>query len=192
MNLETSSEPARPAIWRWLAVGAAAALCAIEGRRLETLVKWEHTLSFARDLLPGAIAAAAMTFAAYVLVLVLLLARGGRKWVLALGIGWGAIMAGSSLWLWLGAHARNAWYAIAFRLHMTNTLRQYMSIPGPAMREAQWVAGFGTLLALAAARAFAASPREQQVDRGILLASVFAAAFYSLAIAIVARLVTPH
>lgn len=191
INPGNASERARPSLWRWVAVAAAAALCAIEGQRLATLVKWDRTLSFARDLLPSAIAAAAMTLAAYLLILVLLLVRGGRKWVMALGIGWGAIVAGSSLWLWLGAHARNAWYTIAFRLHVTNALRHYVSISGPAMRETEWTAGFSAVLALAAAKAFAASPREQ-LDRGILLASVFGAAFYSLATAVLARLVAPH
>ncbi len=177
--------------WRWIAVAAAAALVAIEGRRLATLIRWQRTLTFAHDLLPGAIAAAIMTVAAYLLILVLLLVRRGRKWALALGIGWGAIMAGSSLWLWLGAYAKNLWYETGFRLHMTNTLRHYMSIPGPTMREAQWVVALGILLALSAAKAFADLPRER-LDRGILLASVFCAAFYSLATVIVARLVTAH
>jgi len=191
MNLETSSEPGRRAAWRWVAVAAAAALGVIESQRLVTLVRWDRTLAFAQGLLRGAIAAAAMTLAAYLLALILLLVRRGRKWGLALGIGWGAIMAGSSLWFWLGPRAKNLWYAVAFRLHMTNTLRHYMSIPGPTMREAQWAAGLGVLLALGAAKAFANSPRER-LDRGVLLAGVFCAAFYDLAIAVVARLVTPH
>ncbi len=191
MNLETSSKPARPTLWRWVAVAAAAALAATQGHRLATLIRWERTLSFARDFLPGAIAAAAMRLAAYLLILVLLLLRRSRKWGLALGIAWGAIMAGASLWLWLGAHAKNIWYATAFRLHMTNTLRHYVFISGPTTREAQWVAGLGALLVLGAAKAFADSPRER-LDRGILLASLFCAAFYGLATAAVARLVMPH
>ncbi|MGA9885246.1 MAG: hypothetical protein WBQ34_16145 [Candidatus Acidiferrales bacterium] len=191
MNLGATSEPARITPWRWIAVAAAAALGSIEIRRLATLIRWQRTLSFAHNLLPGAIAAAIMTAAAYLLILVLLLVRRGRKWGLALGIGWGAIVAGSSLWLWLGARAKNLWYETAFRLHVTNTLRHYISMTGPAMREAQLVAGLGALLALSAAKTFADSPRER-LDRGILLASFFCAAFYGLATVIVAGLVTPH
>jgi hypothetical protein len=119
-----------------------------------------RTLPFAGDLLPGAIAAASMTLAAYLMILVLLLVRRGRKWGLALGIGWGAIVAGSALWLWLGPHAKTLRYAIALHLHMTNTLRHGVSIPGPTVREARWSAGLGVLLALGAAKAFADSARE--------------------------------
>ncbi len=191
MSPESASEHTRPKRWRWVAVAAAVALGAIEGQRLVTFVGWERTLPYARDLLPGAIAAAAMTLAAYLLILALLLLRRGRKWGLALGIGWGAIVAGSALWLWLGPHAKNLWYALAFHWHMTNTLRHYESIPGPTVREARWVAALGILLALGAAKAFADSARDR-LDRGILLASLFYAAFYNLAMAIVARVVTPH
>lgn len=191
MNAETASESARPAPWRWVAVIAAASLGAIELQRLVTFIRWERALPFARDVLPGAIAAAALALAAYLLILALLLLPRGRKWGLALGIGWGAIVAGSSLWLWLGPYAKNLWYATAFRLHMTNTLRHYQSLGGPTVREAQWVAGLGILLALCAAKAFADSARER-LDRGVLLACLFYAAFYDLAVGIVSRLVTPH
>ncbi len=191
MNKTAVSENRRATPWRWVAVAAATALAAMETRRLQTLVGWERTLPFARDLLPGAIAAAAMTLAAYLLVLVLLLTRRWRKWGLALGIGWGAIMAGTSLWHWLGPEAKNLWYAIAFHFHWTKTLTRYREAHGPGVRTVQWVAGLSIMLALSSAKAFADAVRER-LDMGILLASMFYAAFYYLALGIVARLVTPH
>jgi hypothetical protein len=191
MNKETVTETSRPQPWRWVAVGATVPLIVLEARRLVMLASWERTLPFARDFLPGAISAASMTLAAYLLILVLLLTRRWRKWGLALGIAWGAIITGLSLWHWLGPQAKNLWYAIAFHFHLTKTLTQYRVVKGPSMRLAQWVSGLGAVLALSSAKAFADSLRER-LDMGILLASMFYAAFYYLALGIVARLVTPH
>ena len=170
---------------------AAAVLGAMEARRLVTLVHWERTMPFARDFLPGAIATTVMTLAAYLLLLILLFLPRSRKWALALGIAWGAIMAGTSLWVWVGPHAKNLWYEAAFHLHLVKTLVRYEVVVGPTIRAAQWLSGFAVLLAISSAKAFADSPRER-LDKGIVLASLFYAAFYFLAMAVVARFVTPH
>lgn len=191
MSEKNVSETSRPTPWLWAAVGVATALAAIETRRLVTLIGWEHTLPFARDFLPGAIAAAAMTLAAYLLILSLLLTRRGRKWGMALAIAWGAIVAGSALWFWLGPQVKNLWYAIAFHFHLTKTLTRYGVVAGPGVHQAQWDAGLAIALALTSAKAFASSLRER-LDLGILLASVFFGAFYYLAVGIVSRLVTPR
>lgn len=191
MSETAVSEKPKASRWRWVAVAAAAALAVVEARRLHTLFVWERTLPFARDFLPSAIAAAAMTLAAFLLVLGLTLTRRWRKWGLALGIGWGAIIAGTSLWHWLGPQARNLWYEIAFHFHLTKTLTRYRAVEGPGVRMAQWVAGLSIVLALSSAKAFADSLRER-LDVGILMASMFYAAFYYIALGIVARFVRPH
>jgi hypothetical protein len=172
--------------WLWLAAAAAAALAVVEIRRLVVLVGWERTLPFARDFLPGAIATSAMGLAACLLILLLFFTRR-RKWGLGLAIGWGAITLGAPLW----PHAKNLWYQLAWRLHLTDSLRHVIVVGGPGARQLYWMAGLGALLALSAALAFAKSPRDR-IDRGILLASLFYAAFYFLATGVVARLVTPH
>jgi hypothetical protein len=172
--------------WRWVAAAAAAALAAVEIRRLVVLVGWERTLPFARDFLPAAIATSAMGLAACLLILLLLFTRR-RKWGLCLAIGWGAITLGAPLW----PHAKNLWYQLAWRLHLTDSLRHVIVLGGHGSWQAYAIAGLGALLALSAAIAFAKSPRDR-IDRGILLASLFYAAFYFLATGVVARLVTPH
>jgi hypothetical protein len=182
---------APPTLWGWVAVAASVPLIILEGRRLVALVGYERTLPFARDFLPGAIAGAAMTLAAYVLIMVLLLTPRWRKWGLAFGIGWGALIAGISLWQWLGPEAKNLWYALAFHFHLTKELRRFATVTGPRLQLTRWLAGLAVLLALSSAKAFADSLRER-VDWGILMASLFYTAFYYLALNIVARLVTPH
>jgi hypothetical protein len=172
--------------WVWVAGAAAACLAAIQVRRLVTFVGWERTLPFARDFLPGAIATAAMSLAACLLILLLLFSRR-RKWGFSLAIGWGAITLGAPLW----PHAKNLWYQLAWRLHLTGSLRHVIVVGGPGEWPVYWIAGLGALLAVSAALGFARTPRDR-LDRGILLASLFYAAFYFLATGIVAQLVTPR
>jgi len=185
-----ASGEAKRLLWLRVATGAAAVLAVSEAQRLLTLIGWERTLPFARDFLPGAIATSALTLAAYLLILGLLLTRA-RKWGLSLGIAWGGIVAAATLWVWAGPQVKTLWYELAFRLHLTKTVMRFLAIEGPAMRRVFWVAGFAALLAASSGKAFAELPRER-LDRGILLACVFYAGFYFLAIRIVARLVTPH
>jgi hypothetical protein len=177
--------------WGWVAIVAAGALAAMEAQRLMALVQFERTLPFARDLLPGAIATAAMTLAAYLLIIGLSFVRQARKWALALGIGWGAIIFGSSLWVVVGPHVKNVWQELLLRLHLTNALIRYEAFGTARLRMAGLVAGLGAILAAGCAKGFAECPRDR-LDRGIIMASIFYAAFYDLAVAIVARLVTPH
>jgi hypothetical protein len=80
---------------------------------------------------------------------------------------------------------------LLLRLHLTNALIQYEAFGGANRHLAGWVAGLAGLLVLGSVKAFSDSPRER-LDRGIILASIFYAAFYDLATAIVARLVTPR
>ena len=191
MTGQTVSPSAKRPYWLWMAIAAAAVLAVMEAQRTLILIHWEKTLPFARDFLPGAIASSAMTLAAYLLVLGLMLTRRGRKWGLALAIAWGVIVAGTTLWVWAGPHARNLWYALAFHFHFTKVLIRFRTVGGSGMRRAFWVSGLAAVLAGSSAKAFADSPRER-LDLGILLASMFYAAFYFLAVGIVARLVTPH
>ena len=177
--------------WRWVAIGTAIALAAIEARRLVTLIGWERAYPYARDFLPAAIATAVMTLAAYLLILELILTRRNRKWGLALGIAWGAIASGTSLWIWLGPYAKNLWHSLAYRLGLSKTLVHYGIVGWSSIHAAIWLGVLALVLVLSAAKAFLDSPRER-LDRGIVLASLFYAAFYFLAIGIVARLVTPR
>jgi hypothetical protein len=174
-----------------VAIGAAIALAAIEARRLVTLIGWERSYPYARDFLPAAIATAVMTLAAYLLILELILTRRNRKWGLALGIAWGAIAAGTSLWIWLGPYAKNLWHLLAYRLGLSKTLVHYGIVGWSSIHAAIWLVVLASVLVLSAAKAFIDSPRER-LDRGIVLASLFYAAFYFLAIGIVARFVTPR
>lgn len=180
------SQTARRNPWRWVAAAATAALAAFEIRRLAVFAGWEHTLPFARDFLPAAIATSAMGLAACLLILLLLFTRR-RKWGFGLAVGWGAITLGRPLW----PHAKNLWYQLAWRLHLTESLRHVIVVGGGGSWQVYAMAGLGGLLALSAALAFARAPRDR-IDRGILLASLFYAAFYFLATGIVARLVTPR
>lgn len=177
--------------WGWIAVPAAGALAAIEVQRLVMLVRYERALVFARDLIPGAIATAAMALLAYLLILILIFVRRARKWGLALAIGWGAIVMGSSLWVLMGPGVKNLWQELLLRLHLTHALIQYMALGRSRLRMAALEAGLGGLLAAASAKGFAESPRDR-LDRGMIMASLFYAAFYDLAVAFLARLVTPH
>lgn len=187
----TVSSAVKPALWLWVAAGSAAVLAVLETQRLLTLIRWEHTLPFARDFLPGAIATSAMALGAYVLLTVLMVTRRFRKWGLALAIAWGVIVAGTTLWVWAGPHVKNFAYALTFHFHLTKALMQFQTVGGPEMHRAYWVTGLGALLGAGSAKAFADAPRDR-LDLGILLASMFYAAFYFLAIGIMARLVTPH
>lgn len=186
MNAENvSAASARRGPWLWLAMAATLALVALSVGRLITLARWEHTLIFARDLLPSAIGAEAMTLAAYCLILVLLAvgglsraeSRGGRKWGLALAIAWGAIAVAT--WLW--PHAENMWYELSWRLHLSKVLRQVFVVSGPELRLRRWRAA----LALASAKSFADLPRDP-LDRGVLQAAAFFAVFYFLVLKVVA------
>ena len=191
MNDQIGTNSASPMRWGWIAVPAAGALAGIEGQRLVMLVRYERTLVFARDLIPAAIATAAMALLAYLLILAFIFVRRTRKWALALAIGWGLIVMGSSLWVVMGPSVKNLWQELLLRMHMTSALIQYMALGRSRLRMAALEAGLGGLLAAASAKGFAESPRDR-LDRGIIMASVFYAAFYDLAVAIVARLVTPH
>jgi len=191
MTGEAVSTAAKRPFWLWVAAAVAVALAVVEAQRLLTLIRWEHTLPFARDFLPGAIAVSAMTMGAYVLILGLLLTCRFRKWGLALAIAWGTIVAGTTLWVWAGPHMKNLWYEIAFHFHWTKTVIRFRTVGGPGMHRVFWVTGLAALLGGTSAKAFAETPRDP-LDLGILLASMFYAAFYFLAAGIVARLVTPH
>jgi hypothetical protein len=191
MTGETVSTAGKRPFWLWVAVAAAAALAVMEAQRTLIFVHWESTLPFARDFLPGAIATSAMSLAAYLLVLGLMLTRRGRKWGMALAIAWGVIVAGTTMWVWAGPHVKNLWYELAFHFHWTKAVMRFRTVGGPGMRRVFWVSGLAALLGASSAKAFADSPRER-LDLGILLASMFYAAFYFLAVGIVARLVTPH
>ena len=177
--------------WAWLAILAAAALAALETKELITLINWERTLPFARDLLPGAIATASMTLAAFLTVFALVLIPRTRKWGLGLGIAWGTIVMASSLWVVAGPYVRNLWQELLFRAHLTNSLIQYEAIGTPQRSLAVWVSALGALLAVGSAKGFADQPRDR-LDLGVIMMSIFYAALFYLAIAIVARLVTPH
>ena len=190
MTGETVSTAAKRPFWLWVAAVAAAALAVFEVQRLLILIRWERTLPFARDFLPGAIATSAMTLGAYLLILGLLFTRRFRKWGLALAIAWGTIVAGTTLWVWAGPHVKNLWYELAFRFHYTKTLMRFRTF-NRGSRRVFWISGLAILLGGSSAKAFADTPREQ-LDLGILLASMFYAAFYFLAVGIVARLVTPR
>jgi hypothetical protein len=185
------SSSARRPFWLWVAAGTAGVLAVLETQRLLTLIRWERTLPFARDFLPGAIATSAMALGAYLLILALLVTRRFRKWGMALAIAWGVIVAGTTLWVWAGPHVKNFAYALAFHFHFTKTLMRFRTLGGAGMWRAYSVTGLGALLGASSAKAFADAPRER-LDLGILLASMFYAAFYFLAVGIVARLVTPH
>ncbi len=191
MTGQTVSPVAKRPFWLWVGMAAAGVLAVMEAQRMLILIRWESTLPFARDFLPGAIATSAMTLAAYLLILALLLTRRGRKWGMALAIAWGVIVAGTTLWAWGGPHAKNLWYELAFHFHYTKTLMRFRTFNGPGMRRVFWVSGLAALLGASSAKAFADSPRER-LDLGILLASMFYAAFYFLAVGIVARIVTPR
>lgn len=181
-----SAKPVRRNPWLWIAAVVAAILAAMEVRRLVLLIHWERTLPFARDLLPGAIAVAAATLAAYILIVLLIAWARGRKWGLALAIGWGAIETGVPLW----TPVKNLWYQVVWRLHLTPALR-HIFLGGAAARHTYGLACLTALLVVCAALAFARLPRER-LDRGILFASFFYAAFYFLGAGILARLVTPR
>lgn len=191
MKSPTGTDSRSSLRWIWLATLVAAALAALETQRLLVLIRWERTLPFARDLLPGAIATASMTLAAYLFIIALVFVRRTRKWGLALGIAWGAIIMGSSLWVIIGPHVKNVWQELLLRSHLTNALIQYGSIRGSQRATAAWLAGLGALLAAISAKAFIDRPRDR-LDRGVVAVSIFYAALYYLAIAFVARLVTPH
>jgi hypothetical protein len=191
MNGEKVSHAAKRPFWLWAAAATAVVLAVMEAQRLLTFIRWERTLPFARDFLPGAIAASAMTMAGYLLILGLLLTRRFRKWGLALAIAWGTIVAGTTLWVWAGPHMKNLWYEMAFHFHWTKSVMRFRTIGGPGVRRVFWVTGLAALLGGTSAKAFAETPRDP-LDLGILLASMFYAAFYFLAVGIVARLVTPR
>lgn len=191
MKGQTVSRGAKRPFWLWVAAATAIALAVYETQRLLTLIRWERTLPFARDILPAAIATSAMTLAAYLLILCLLLTRRFRKWGLALAIAWGTIVAGTTIWIWAGPHVKNLWYEMAFHFHWTKSVMRFRTISGPGIRRVFWVTGLAALLGGTSGKAFADSPRDR-LDLGILLASIFYAAFYFLAVGIVARLVTPR
>ncbi|HVB99111.1 MAG TPA: hypothetical protein VNJ12_07245 [Candidatus Dormibacteraeota bacterium] len=191
MAAKKGTKPGFPLRWGWMAVLAGAALAALETRELITLVGWERTLPFARALLVGAIATAAMTLAALLLIVALVVIPRTRKWGLALGIAWGAIVTASSLWVAVGPYVKNLWQELLFRAHLTSVLVQYEAVRSPQRRLTDWIAGLGALLVASSAKGFADRPRDR-LDLGIIMMSIFYAAFYYLAIAIVARLVTPH
>lgn len=191
MNDQTGTNSSSSLRWGWIAIAAAVVLAAMQVQWLMTLIRYERILPFARDILPSAIATAAMTLLAYLVIIGLAIARPTRKWALALGIGWGAIVLGSSLWVVIGAPVKNLWQELLLRLHVTNALIQYEATGAARLRTASLVAGLGALLAAGSAKGFAECRRDR-LDRGIIMASLFYAAFYDLAVAIVARLVTPH
>jgi hypothetical protein len=191
MTGSTVSTVAKRPFWLWVAVAAGATLAVMEAQRLLTLIRWERTLPFARDFLPGAISTSAMALGAYLLVIGLMLTRRGRKWGMALAIAWGTIVAGTTLWVWAGPHVKNLLYELAFHFHWTKAVMEFRTIGGAGMRRVFWISGLAALLGASSAKAFADSPRER-LDLGILLASMFYAAFYFLALGIVARLVTPR
>jgi hypothetical protein len=191
MTGSTVSTVAKRPFWLWVAVAAGATLAVMEAQRLLTLIRWERTLPFARDFLPGAISTSAMALGAYLLVIGLMLTRRGRKWGMALAIAWGTIVAGTTLWVWAGPHVKNLAYELAFHFHWTKAVMQFRTVRGAGMLRVFWISGLAALLGASSAKAFADSPRER-LDLGILLASMFYAAFYFLALGIVARLVTPR
>jgi hypothetical protein len=178
---KVSTASPRRDTWHWVAMAAALALVALSAGRLITLAGWERTLVFARDLLPSAIGAEAMTLAAYCLILAFIAAGGWRRWGLALGIAWGAITVGT--WLW--PHAENFWFEMTWRLHMSKVLRQVFVVGGPELRLARWRAALGLVLAAASGKSFADLPREP-LDRGVLQAAAFFAVFYFLVVKVVA------
>ncbi|MDE3136839.1 MAG: hypothetical protein KGL59_09705 [Acidobacteriota bacterium] len=191
MTGESVSTKAQRPFWRWVAMASGAVLAVMEAQRLLTMIRWERTLPFARDFLPGAIATSAMALAAYLLVIGLMLTRRGRKWGMALAIAWGTIVAGTTIWVWAGPHVKNLACELAFHFHWTKTVMRFRTVRGAGMLRVFWISGLAALLGASSAKAFADSPRER-LDLGILLASMFYAAFYFLALGIVARLVTPH
>lgn len=177
--------------WAWVAVLAAGALAVLEALQLVQLIHWERTLVFARDLLPSAIASASMTLAAYLLIIVLLFVPRVRKWACALGTGWGAIILGASLWVIVGPHVKNVWQELLLRTHLTNVLVRSELVGRSERMRMIWISSLSAALALGSAKGFADRPRHR-LDRGIIVVSIFYAALYYLAMAIVARLVTPH
>ncbi|HVB34325.1 MAG TPA: hypothetical protein VNJ52_08155 [Patescibacteria group bacterium] len=191
MNDKTGTNVASSLRWAWIAVLVAAALAALETRQLVMLIHWERTLPFARDLLPSAIAEASMALAAYLLIIALLLVRRARKWACALGIGWGAIVMGVSLWVLVGPDVKNLWQELLLRAHLTRVLIRYQYFGGSEQWMTISTAGLNALLALGSAKGFADCPRDR-LDRGIIVVGIFYAALYYLVMAIVARLVTPH
>jgi hypothetical protein len=191
MNDTKGTNPFSSLRWGWIAILAAAALAILETQRLVTLIGWERTLPFARDLLPAAMAAAAMTLFASLVIIVLALVPRTRKWGLGLGIGWGAIVFGSSLWVVIGPYVKNLWQELLFRVHLTNSLLLYEVFGGPDRRMAAWISTLGGLLAIGSLKGFLDSPRDR-LDSGIVAFAIFYAALYDLAAAVVARLVTPH
>ena len=191
MNGETVSRGAKRPFWLWAAAATAVVLAVLETQRLLTFIRWERTLPFARDVLPAAIATSSMTLAAYLLILGLLVTRRFRKWGLALAIAWGVIVAGTTFWVWAGPHMKNLWYEIAFHYHWTKSVMRFRTVGGAGMRKVFWISGLAAVLGGTSAKAFADTTRDP-LDLGILLASMFYAAFYFLAVGIVARLVTPR